>query len=113
MKKTLLVSTLLLVGIAICFAGQPEPKDTQIAKLRKEIYQKVKYPTIASENKVEGDVWVSFKVDEKGKIIVQDSSSGEKSLQKDLLKQMKKMKISNDLFIPEEVYLMKFKFELV
>lgn len=113
MKKVFLVSVVMLIGVAICFAGQPDPKETQVAQLRKEVYQKVKYPAAASENFVEGEVWVSFKVDENGKIIVQDSSSLEKNLENDLLKQMKKMKVSKELYNQEDVYLMKFKFELV
>ena len=113
MKKTLLVSILLVVGMAVAFGSQPEPKEAQATKLRKEVYQKVKYPAVASENEVEGDVWVSFKVDEKGKIKVHDASSLEKSLRDDVVKQLNKMKVSPDLHNSEDLYLMKFKFELV
>lgn len=113
MKKIVLILVVAFISsISVSYALTPGPKESQANKLRKEVYEKVDYPNIASENFIEGEVWLTFKVGEEGEIIVQESNSLQQQLEKGLRKQLKKIKVSKEFYDADEVYLIKFKFEL-
>ena len=113
MKKSAVILVAIVFGtLSMSFASGPGPKDSQLAKMRKEVYEKVSYPNIASENFIEGEVYLTFKVGKDGEVLVQESNSLQRDLEKGIRKQLENVKISKDYYDKDEVYLIKFKFEL-
>ncbi len=113
MKKLGLLLMIALLGTAtVSFASQPEPKETTSTKIHKLITKKVHYPSVASESMIEGEVYATVKIDNKGRVVVQEANSLETVLEKDVVKQLNKLTLPEKYYDAENTYLLKFKFEL-
>jgi hypothetical protein len=113
MKKLGLLLMVVLLGSAtVTFANQPEPKETTSTKIHQLISKKVHYPTLASENLIEGDVYATVKINNDGSVVVQEANSLEKVLEKDVVKQLNRLTLDKKYYDPDNTYLLKFKFEL-
>lgn len=68
--KTIMIIALFLVG----FLFQPVLAEAATVDFKKAISQTVKYPANASENGMEGTIWVSIDVDANGFISINESN---------------------------------------
>jgi len=90
MKTKILFITALLIGIL----ATPIISKAMTPKFSKAISNTIKYPAKASENKIEGTIWVSVDVDQEGimKVVLSNHNCCDK-LHKEVIKQLDGKKI--------------------
>lgn len=60
--KILIITGLIIAG----FLLQPFTAEAEVVDFKKAIAKTIKYPSFASENSLEGTIWVSLEVSEEG-----------------------------------------------
>ena len=96
--KTIIITAVFLLG----FLFQPVLAEAAIVDFKKAISQTVKYPAKASENGMEGTIWVSIDIDAEGIMSVKQSNHNCcDKLHENVVEQLegKKIKKFNDAMI--------------
>jgi hypothetical protein len=114
MKKVLVLTVLVaLIGINVSYAKDSKKKDeTKESRVKELVLQEVRYPSFASEQKIEGTVYVSFTIDNQGKISVLRFNAENQELANYVVEELKVMNINSDDVENEKIYNMKFVFDL-
>jgi hypothetical protein len=108
MKTRLLFLTLVaVIGFNFAFAEEPE------IAVKKIIVEQIKYPDFAVKELLEGKVYATFSIDEKGKITVKESNSAYKELKEYVVEKLNNTTVSPSKDFIGKVYSMKFSFELI
>ncbi|MBC8343102.1 MAG: hypothetical protein ISR55_04115 [Bacteroidetes bacterium] len=113
MKKgiwAVLVTLLFGINFAIAMDNTDEIKDS---KVKQAIINEITYPEFAINNKIEGDVFVSFLVNKDGKIRIIRTNSIFNNLESYVIEKMKTMTIKVDDVEIGKTYDMKFSFKLL
>ncbi len=87
----------------------PDPK----MQVRQAIVSKVIYPEFAVNEGIEGTVYASFSISKDGKIQVIQVESCNEELKIYVSSKLKEIEIEGNEQVADEVYNMKFKFELL
>lgn len=90
-------------------SGNPDPK----MQVRQAIVSKVIYPEFAVNEGIEGTVYARFTISKDGLIQVIQVESCNEELKTYVSSKLKEIKIEVNEQVAEEVYNMKFKFELL
>jgi len=77
-----------------------------------EVKLSIEYPEFAAEQLIEGTVYVSFKIDDEGRINIEKIHSAEPSLQNYVEDELSNLKINQNLEI-DIPYETKFSFKLM
>lgn len=103
------MSMLAILMLAITMSYAKDPHSTMVNIIK----DKVKFPPIALENRIEGTVFVEFKVNEQGKIEVINCHSLEGELQSYVFLTLSGISITPEAEIIGKSYLMRFDFQLL
>ncbi|HPD65021.1 MAG TPA: hypothetical protein P5050_02675 [Bacteroidia bacterium] len=116
MKKLILLAFLvMLVSVSNTEAKDKKNKSNEAnteMKFKQTIIQKIKYPTFASEQKLEGDVFVSFEVNKDGRINVLQSNSTNLQLETYVIEKLNELNYPFEDVTEAKIYNMKFSFRL-
>jgi outer membrane biosynthesis protein TonB len=104
-KLLFLVMTVIL-GLNFAFATEPE------VAVKKMINDQITYPDFAVKSLIEGKVYVTFSIDQDGKITVKESNSLNEELRKYVVEKMDDLKVTPGKDYDGKTYSMKFTFEL-
>lgn len=111
MKKviTLIVLIAATTISTVSFAGNvKENENNNEAQVKNYVISKIGYPTFAQEQKIEGDVYVSFKIGKDGKVEIEKSNATNQKLESYVVKKLQTMDLSS--VNPEVGYLYNIKF---
>jgi len=106
--KTKIIAIVALVVLTITFTQAKDPQTS----LRQTITEQIKFPASAVEQKIEGTVFVEFKVTTDGKIEVVNCNSLQGELQTYIFQQLSTITVIADPEIIGKTYLMRFDFNL-
>ena len=114
MKTKMILFIILLfvltgTGIKQAIAGAPELSDV----IEEAIIEKVKYPEIAIEKKINGIVVVEFKINQKGNLVVTRMNSIQPELEEYVRKQLETINFNPVTVDTSQLYYYKFNFNLV
>ncbi|MBT3303543.1 MAG: hypothetical protein HOD63_11220 [Bacteroidetes bacterium] len=113
MKKSILVILICtLVSINFAFAVN-DTEESKESSVKQAIKLEIDYPEFAIENKIEGEVLVSFEVNKDGKIDVLRTNSVYKELEGYVIEKMKSITVHADDAEIGKVYNMKISFKLL
>lgn len=105
--KILTIAAILMLAINISYAKSPQ------SDLRQTITEKVKFPSNALEQKIEGTVYVEFKVTPEGKIEVLNCFSLQGELQTYIFQTISGISVSPDPELLGITFVMRFDFNLI
>jgi outer membrane biosynthesis protein TonB len=105
--KSLLFAILFILGLNFAFASQPE------VLMKNTILKEVKYPDFAVKQLNEGKVYITFTIDEKGKVTVKESNSLNQDLKNYVEETVNKIKVEPSSEFNGKTYSLKFTFELI
>jgi hypothetical protein len=117
MKKSVLLKSVLAVivfifTIEITFAGVHDPKKTN--DLNQIIKKHVVYPAVAQENNLTGFVVVAFKVDNEGKIVINQINSNLFYFQDYVITKLKELVLKDPKnYQDNDPYYYRFDFQLL
>jgi TonB family protein len=111
-KGILLIATAILMSVNFAFANTTSDEEKE-SNVKKAIKQEVVYPEFAIEEKLEGEVLVSFTVNKDGKIDVLRTNSVYKELEGYVIEKMKTMTVNADDAEIGKTYNMKISFKLL
>jgi hypothetical protein len=108
MKTRLLALTFIAtIGFLFAFAGEPEMAVKQL------LNEKIQYPEFARKALIEGKVFVTFTIDEQGKIMVKESNSLNEDLRKYVVEELNETVVTPSKDFIGKTFSMKFSFELI
>jgi len=114
MKKVLtLVIAAIFSTISFQSFSTNDSDNANETKVKQTVISQITYPDFAKEQKIEGDVLVSFKVSKDGKVVVLSSNSSEVKLQNYVVEKMKTVNLSSVDVEEGFVYNVKFSFQLL
>lgn len=106
--KTKSVIIAIVAFFAVTVASASSTKTEVIEKVKKEMT----YPEFAIKEKLEGDVWVAFRVDDEGKFQVYQANSANPTLKEIVVSELEKIAPPEIGLSSNELYQMKFSFKL-
>jgi len=115
MKKFVSIVMFVVVGcLMTASAGNDNENNLSVneAKVKSTIMKEMTYPNFASEQKIEGVVYVSFEFNKDGKMTIIKTNSASPALENYVVEKLKSINfITEDIEIGHE-YNMKFTFKL-
>lgn len=106
--KTKVIAIVTMLMLTITFAQAKDPQTT----LRQTIIEQIKFPASIIHHRIEGVVFVEFKVTAEGKIEVINCNSLQGELQSYVYNTLSGIKIIPDVEFVGTTYLMRFDFNL-
>jgi len=109
---SLLAVSILSVNFAFSMSDSESTKISKTNDVIEVLKSQIKYPEFAKENNIQGEVLVSLKVDENGKIVVNQINSFSSTMIADVKQQLEQIKVVvNDRLINQLLYI-RFSFEI-
>ena len=115
MKKVLTFAFVLIFSGVLTAMADNDKKDESAgtdSKVKNLIMKEMTYPTFASEQNVQGEVYVSFEFNKDGKVDVLRSNSANPALEKYVIEKLKTLQMMKEDVEVQHVYNMKFTFTL-
>jgi TonB family protein len=114
MKKAILMTALFtLVGFSVLHAkDRNKAEESKESMVKETILHKISYPAFASEQNIEGDVYVSLTIDKDGKVNILRTNSAIPELKDCVVEQLQKMKFETENIEDGKVFNFKFTFKL-
>ena len=106
---TTIMVTLLSISLGMAQNADPDPKN----QVKQEVSKQVIYPEFAVDLGIEGTVYASFKVGEDGSISVIQVESTDPRLKEYVTKKLAEIKVKDTEETRNEIFNMKFTFELL
>jgi len=108
------MAIIILLGSIIVIAENDtkNSNETTDSKVKSLVLQKMTYPGFASEQKIEGDVYVSFEFNKDGKINVVQTNSASPELQDYVVEKLKAIKFAKEDIEIGHAYNIKITFKL-
>lgn len=106
--KTKALIIAIVAFFAVTAVNASGTKKEVISKVKKEMT----YPEFAINEKIEGDVWVAFRVDDEGNFQVYQANSANQELKELVIKKLEKITPPEIGAAKNELYQMKFSFKL-
>ena len=114
MKKLILISA-ILITVSIAQAGRiiNAPEKLNRTDVSTWLSKSIVYPEKAIDNGVEGSVFVGYKVDTNGKIVVQEIHSTNPALEQSVTEQLAKAIVNTPTKVDlNKTYVIRLRFEL-
>jgi hypothetical protein len=105
--RLFLLAIACLIGLNFAFASEPE------VAVKNFITKQIKYPDFAVKSLNEGKVYVTFTIDEAGKVTVKESNSLNEDLRKYVVDKLNETTVTPNKEYTGKIYSMKFTFELI
>ena len=114
MKKLAVVVVAITLGLttAVKATNPPAPAAKLPADFKQEIADHLTYPDFATENLIEGEVWMKVTVDEKSTVKIVELSATQPELGTYVKEELSDLTIKDKSFEVGSVYFMKVKFDL-
>lgn len=114
MKKVLVLTVLVvLIGVNVSFAKDNKKSiETKESRVKEMVSHKIKYPAFASEQKIEGEVYVSFTVKNDGKVNIIRTNSANEELGNYVVEKLQSISFKQTDIEEGKTFNMKFVFEL-
>ncbi len=114
MKKLALVIVAVILSLTttVFAKNPPAPAAKLPADFKQVIATHLVYPNFATENMVEGDVWMKVTLDENAKVKIVELSATSPELGEYVKKELSDLTIKGTSFEIGSVYFMKVKFDL-
>jgi hypothetical protein len=103
-----------LVGFSVLYAkDRSKNEKSKEVNVKKTISHEISYPAFASEQNIEGDVYVSFNIDQDGKVNILRTNSAIPELKDYVEGKLRKKEFETNNNEVGKTYIMKFTFKLL